>query len=94
MPQQPRGRRHRQQLLLPGRLRRVGAAGAAHMTISGAQGRDCSAGLGVYVPGSGQAAKGLIAGITPGPVRGPQAGDHFVAQLHLERRARCPIRVK
>jgi hypothetical protein len=35
------------------------------MTISGAQELDCSAGLGVYVPGSGQAAKGLMVGITP-----------------------------
>jgi hypothetical protein len=35
------------------------------MTFSGAQKLDCSAGLGVYVPGSGQAAKGLMVGITP-----------------------------
>ena len=58
MPQQPRGCRHRQQLLLPGRLRRVGAAGAAHMTISGAKGWTALQGQGFYVPGSGQAAKG------------------------------------
>jgi hypothetical protein len=58
MPQQPRGRRQWQQLLLPGRLRRVGAAGAAHMTSSGAKGWTSLQGQGFYVPGSGQAAKG------------------------------------
>jgi hypothetical protein len=42
-----------------------GATGAAHMTISRAQELDCSAGLGVCVPGSGQAAKVLMVGITP-----------------------------
>jgi hypothetical protein len=35
------------------------------MTISIAQELDCSAGLGVLRAGSGQAAKGLMAGITP-----------------------------
>ena len=36
------------------------------MTISGAQELACSAGLGVYVPGSGQDAQALMVGITPG----------------------------
>jgi hypothetical protein len=47
------------------RLRRAGAAGAAHMTVSGAREWDCSAGLGALRAGSGQAAKGLMVGIIP-----------------------------
>ena len=64
MPQQPRGRRQWQQLLLPGRLRRVGAAGAAHMTSSGAKGWYFSAGSGVLRArlGPGQ---GLMGSVLP-----------------------------
>ena len=35
--------------------------------------------------------KGLMAGITCDQVCGPQAEDRLVAQLHLQRRADCPI---
>ena len=38
------------------------------------------------MPGSGHAAKGLMAGITSDQVRGPQAEDRLVAHLHLEHR--------
>ena len=64
------------------------------MTISGAQELDCSAGFGVLHAGSGQAVKGLMAGITPGLYAAPQAEGRLVAQLHPERQADCPIRMK
>jgi hypothetical protein len=94
MPQQPTGRRHRLQLLLPGRLRRVGAAGAVHMTISGAQELDCSAGLGVYVPGSGQAAKGLMVGITRDLYAAHKPETASPPSSVWSAEPGCPIRLK